>query len=271
MAPSQIIIIGLIVLTVGMMAAQPTAAMRTKFSGNTVSDLAKGSPLVTVAHSHEEQIMCPPLGFDSVAELNVTEYARAPWYIYSQMPITYQKADTLFCVRVSYEVIDDDTLRVRNYGNKDEVNGPASGTSGAANSTLELIAKIKDASEPSKLLVGPSFLPAVKPLFGDYWVAALGVTSEKNSSAEQYEWAVVTAGPPFNVGKDMKTCYNGCNFPRGCDGHVFGAGEGFWIFVRDPLPSYRVVEAAYKAARNLKLDLSKLVNVPQDGCKYIGA
>ena len=169
-------------------------------------------------------------------------------------------------MRARYEIIDDATLLVRNYGNKGEVNGPASGTSGAANSTLKLIAKIPDASKPSKLIVGPSFIPAFKPLFGDYWIVALG-----SNEGGVYEWAVVTAGPPFNTGTNSGTCYSGCNLNLGCDGHVFGSGEGFWIFVRDPLPSSHVIQAAYDAAENLKLDLSKLVKVAHEGCKYTGA
>lgn len=165
------------------------------------------------------------------------------------------------------------------------VNGPASGTSGAANSTFALQARIPDPAQPSKLLVGPAFLPAVEPLYGQYWVVAVGGGGESadvpaglsaqgkwsaSPGADQYAWAIVTGGPPATVGQPG-TCYNGCEWYRGCLGSFISNGEGFWLLTRDPVPPPSTVSAAEDAARQLSLDTSKLVRVPQAGCLYEGA
>jgi lipocalin len=221
---------------------------------------------------------CPPPGYDAVKGLNLTEYVRAPWYIYSQMPNSYQPISSLYCVRAQYTLLDAQTVEVRNYANAGAVNGPSSGTSGAANATFSLRARIPDPAQPAKLLVGPDFLPAVEPLYGQYWVVAVGGgPSSINSTAiatqgwsNEYSWAVVTGGPPHSVGQPG-TCYNGCEWYRGCLGSLISNGEGFWILTRAPVPTPGTIAAAEGAATALGLDMSKLVFVPQAGCMYLGA
>lgn len=166
------------------------------------------------------------------------------------------------------------------------MNGPAYGTSGAANSSFALKAHIPDLAQPAKLLVGPAFLPPVQPLYGQYWVVAIGggdgasatdapagLSAPGNKWAttpEGYTWAVVTGGPPASQGA-AGTCYNGCEWYRGCLGSLVSNGEGFWLLTRDPLPPPSTVAAAEEAARQLRLDTSKLVRVQHAGCLYEGA
>merc|ERR1711916_308864 len=93
------------------------------------------------------------------------------------MVVRYLPENQFYCVRAQYTLKSEDKIRVENYANNDRVNGPDTGG--------ELEASIKDLNDPSKLLVGPTFIP---DLFrGDYWVLAVGAT---------YDWALVSGGPP---------------------------------------------------------------------------
>jgi hypothetical protein len=71
----------------------------------------------------------------------------------------------------------DTTLDVFNYSNLDKVNGQVKSTN------PHLVATIRDPTQPSKLAVGPPFLPVA--LAGPYWVVATGPINE---TTKEYEW-----------------------------------------------------------------------------------
>lgn len=172
---------------------------------------------------------CPPLGFNSVPNLNLTAYISAPWYVQEQLPISFMGEDPyldVYCVRAKYEPLagpgGDPTqgLRVKNYANRGRVNGPAQGTSGVGNASrqanqfasFELVAVPDPAAAgtpqaTSQLLVGPAFvLPALRsgraPAgsgAGQYWVVAVGSRQGELSGAQvasQYDWAIISGGAP---------------------------------------------------------------------------
>lgn len=55
---------------------------------------------------------CPPANFTSVAPFNLTAYIAAPWFVQAQMPVSFQPADKLFCVRAKYTLMDERTSNV---------------------------------------------------------------------------------------------------------------------------------------------------------------
>merc|ERR1712176_135192 len=60
---------------------------------------------------------------------------------------------------------------------------------------FQLNAVVRDAAVPSKLAVGPPFLPPV--LYGPYWVVAAGPYSPNDPEwTGTYEWAIITGGEP---------------------------------------------------------------------------
>jgi hypothetical protein len=79
-------------------------------------------------------------------------------------------------------------------------------------------------------------------------------------SATDYEWAIITGGPPTQQGANGK-----CTLPMGS---INGNGEGFWLFFRNPTPSQAEIDAVRAVASTKGLDLSVLIGVPQAGCQY---
>ena len=122
-----------------------------------------------------------------------------------------------------------------------------------------------DAADPSKLAVGPRFVPSA--LYGPYWVVAVspgyvppGTDEDSGTDATAgYRWAVVSGGQPTVPGKKKNTCRTSL---RGVN------GSGLWIFTREPTPSREVVEEARAAARDLGIDLSEMRAVTHEGCEY---
>lgn len=96
-------------------------------------------------------------------------YAVHPWYIQQQQPVRYQPLNSLYCVRASYTVAEDGaSVSVLNTANVGAVDGPPQNRG-----MTRLRALIDDTSgetPPSKLLVGPTFLPRFT--YGPYWVVA---------------------------------------------------------------------------------------------------
>lgn len=199
---------------------------------------------------------CPPPGFDSAPDFNVTEYIAERWYIQKQIPVVYQPVDQLFCVTAIYEQKDPNDLSegifVYNYQNEGGVNGKAISTREDDGGLFSgpLTAIVDDPSDPSKLKVGLTGVTG-RPVFpGPYWVVAFD---------PDYQWAIVVGGPP------TETLENGCGY----DGNGTN-GNGFWLFSRkqvDP-EGTAIMEAK---AEELGLDTSVLIDVPQEGCLYEGA
>lgn len=200
---------------------------------------------------HTDSSQCPPPGFDSVADFNVADYISAPWYIQKQAEISYQPANMLYCVRANYTetapVYPGSKLEliVDNYAREGSVSG-----SDQSGSALTLAASIKDLSDPSKLVVGPTFLPVI--FRGPYWVVA--------TSEQPYQWAIVSGGPPTVQGND------GCKNAEPSLFNANGNGEGLWLFTRDPVASEETVSMLVDTAKHLGFDTSVLLPVEQKGC-----
>jgi len=84
---------------------------------------------------------------------------------------------------------------------------------------------------------------------GDFWVLAAG------PSADNYEWAVISAGQPDTKGKDGG-CYS---------------KAGLWIFTRDPTAQNGYANLqALELLRTKGVSQDKLMDVAQRGCTYEG-
>ena len=193
---------------------------------------------------------CPPANFSTVSGFSLSTYISKPWFSIQQAVNSYQSRDELYCVRAEYRRDPGDAGRlvVFNQGRRGSVTGPLVGTN------MLLSAVVKDEAN-GKLAVGPRFIPAAA--YGPYWVVATGPT------ASDYEWAIITGGPPTGQGSTPGTCAL-----RASTGNPNGNGEGFWLFFRSPTPSQEAVNQVRAAAASKGLDLSVLVDVPQQGCVY---
>ena len=117
-------------------------------------------------------------------------YAVHPWYVQQQMTVRYQPEDTLYCVRASYTLEPDGSVSVLNTANRGAVDGARQ------NPTLtRLRAVVADPQSdvpPSKLLVGPRFLPRFA--YGPYWVVAASPEQPRppgDPAGQGYDWALV--------------------------------------------------------------------------------
>lgn len=182
-----------------------------------------------------------------------------------------------FCVRAEFIPIDSENplngFIVSNYENLDRVNGPVSSTSGTSNvcgpsqwDTGRFEASVDDPGDPSKLYISCNTTNALGEKYNSsapysgtipmyaiiqpHWVVAI--------DEEDYQWAIVTAGRPYEESGDGKC------IPL--DARI----SGFWLLTREPVdPESSAV--MMEVAEGLGLDTAKLVDVPQDGCLYEGA
>lgn len=203
---------------------------------------------------------CPPPGLEPLpgSELNLDTWAAAPWYPMWQMPLAYQNADQLYCVRAAYLLEDERTVRVFNTAQEGSVDGPQQ-NDGERMPFLKAI--IPDPEETSKLMVGPPFLP--EAFYGDYWVYGAGVFSDDgqpvpSETGETYDWGIVSGGPPTTAQAD------GCT--AGQPGQFNGAG--LWLFSRDPLLDDSRKEALFTYVQGLGFATSTLLPTVQEGCSY---
>lgn len=196
---------------------------------------------------------CPTITPKS--DVNLTEWIRASWYVQEQQVTKYQQRDELYCVVATYNqegktvpFFSGNVLAVHNYANGNHTNGPASN----ANNKTVLCARQPDKKVAAKLLVAPCFLPNF--LAGDYWVLAAGPTDDN------YEWAVVSGGQPT------------VQYPDGCTTKEDSTNNaGLWIFNRKPVGPASDSTEARTFLKNAGYTLSRLVEVPQEGCYYKGA
>merc|ERR1711907_828467 len=131
---------------------------------------------------------CPPQGFDSVRPFNLSAWVEHPWYVQEMMPVTYLPKDSFYCVTAKSERMSETEVKVLNEAREGSVNGKTRGGS------FGLKAVVPDINDPSKLKVGPSFLPSFA--YGPYWVVYAG------PSEDNYEYGIVSGGPPTNKGED---------------------------------------------------------------------
>lgn len=187
---------------------------------------------------------CPPPGFDSMSPFNLSAWVEHPWYIQEQMPVSYLRENRFYCVRAMYERIGEKEVKVLNEARDGSVTGEIRGRE------FGLKAVIPDLDDPSKLKVGPTFLPSF--LYGPYWILYAG------PDEDNYEYGIVSGGPPKNQGED------GCI--AGSPSDVNGAG--LWLFTKEALPDQELVDDLRQKAKDLGFDTSVLGVVQQEGCTY---
>ena len=230
-------------------SSSPGWFRRAFFSSSAAKDTAGDGP------------RCPPV--PTASPFDLAAYVEShPWYVQEQQPNAYQPASALFCVRAAYAWEDAAKTRVAvlNTANEGGVDGPPANAR-----KTRLRAVVPDPAVPSKLAVGPRFVPSA--LYGPYWIVAVSSgyvppgTDEDigTDAAAGYKWAVVSGGQPTVPGKKKNTCRTSL---RGVN------GSGLWIFTREPTPSREVVEEARAAARDLGIDLSEMRAVTHEGCEY---
>ena len=110
---------------------------------------------------------CPPEGFNTIKDFDVTQYM-GTWHAQAQSVTSYLPKNRNYCVQAIYDLKNKETVAIDNYSNEGEVNGKISGGNFEAN--------IPDLKNPSKLRVGPTWLPNF--FKGPYWL----VYAEKDQS-----------------------------------------------------------------------------------------
>ena len=192
---------------------------------------------------------CPTV--TTLGHLNLTGFTEHTWYIQQQQITGYQSLDTLFCVTATYELDEGKTVpffsgkvvAVHNYANKGKVNGPLENTS-----NMTLCARANNATDSSRLLVAPCFLPNL--LAGPYWVLGIG---------DDYEWAVIIGGQPTE------------EYADGCTTSEKGVNHsGLWLFTRAPVASKASLDAMHALLKAQGVAASRLHTVEQEGCLYKG-
>merc|ERR1711990_1236003 len=190
-------------------------------------------------------VSCPPPGFNSVENFNLSAWTEHPWYIQEQMPVIYQQPESFFCVRASYKQLGDDAVQVLNTANKGSVDGPQQSDG------PPLKAVIPDLSDPSKLKVGLEFLP--NESYGDYWVVFVG------PDEGPYDYGIVSGGPPTLEGINGGGCVAGTP--------VQTNEAGLWLSTKEAEPEEETVEMLKQKASDLGFDLSVVLPVDHQGCQ----
>ena len=192
---------------------------------------------------------CPSVSV--VENFNVSEYIKSRWYIQRQQETSYLPLSTNYCVAARYRqtnktvpFFSGKVLLVYNNADKDKVNGQKLNSN---NQTL--CARIPDETQPAKLLVAPCFLPNV--LAGDYWVIAAGPNNDN------YQWAIVSGGPPTQ------------QYPDGCTTKQSGVnGSGLWLFSRKPVAGNATIETMLNILKKKGYTTRFLNPVEQKNCQY---
>ncbi|KAJ3202491.1 hypothetical protein HDU67_000535 [Dinochytrium kinnereticum] len=192
---------------------------------------------------------CPPAGFDAVTDFSVDSYL-GQWYIQAQAPTQYLPEEQNFCVSALYTKSADGTVSIYNFSKVGSINGRVQAT------VPNLKGTIRDASRPSKLSVGPQFLPAF--LGGPYWVVATGPIV-----GGEYQWALVSGGLP-NQESNGKCLANETSVASFLNGN----GQGLWIFTRDQVADPALVQQLRELAFSKGLDATAMKTVAQEGCVF---
>jgi len=209
--------------------------------------------VLVVAMVASVSAVCPPPGYDSVQPFSLEAYVSdgTPWFVQQQVPISYQPENSLYCVRARYTELPNGRINVDNSARVGSIDGSQQNAGG-----FQLNAVVPDAAVPSKLAVGPPFLPPL--LYGPYWVVAAGPYSPDDAEwTGTYEWAIITGGEPGQETPNGK-CIGTGNFQN----------EGFWLFTREQVASPELIEEMRATADSLGLDIELLVPVAQEGCVY---
>lgn len=168
--------------------------------------------------------ICPPKNFTTVTDFNVEAYM-GKWFVQAQQPTSYLPFDNNFCVTANYTLLDSKTIQVVNYANVGAINSNPKG--------IELRGIIKDPAVPSKLSVGPKFLPNF--LKGPYWIV---YTSDINKETGLYDYAVIVGGSPTKENTETDGKYTGNKLIRVAS---LGVGSHYSI-----TPTRQVLRRQYK-------------------------
>lgn len=191
---------------------------------------------------------CPPEGFSSAKDFNLTAYVKGRWYIQEQMETSYLPKTQNYCVFADYTLLAKKTFwgyDVHVHNHAEEQDGTVHDSDGKGGPPFGGInAKIVDA-KTGKLEVAPGFLPTF--LAGPYWVIDY-------DEAEGY--SIVSGGAPTVDGKDGL-----CRTGSGTN------NAGLWIFTRAQKPNKDLVSKALGIAQAKGFDLSVLNAVDNSNCK----
>ena len=195
---------------------------------------------------------CPTI--NPKADLNISEYLRATWYVQQQQPTKYQSKDSLFCVAQTLNesikhvpFYNKEVIDVYNYGRKDSINGSYENIN-----NFTLCARQVNTTNKGSFLNGLCILPNI--FAGDYWVINAG------PSNSLYEWAIVSGGQPHIKYSDgnCSTSLNRTN------------GSVLWLFTRSREKNSVKLHINYMRNYlvNIGITLSQLLNVQQANCDY---
>lgn len=193
---------------------------------------------------------CPVVS--PMSDFNLTEYIKDKWYIQKQQVTSYLPVELNYCVTAKYQVSNKlipfyfgEVLSVFNYANFNEVNGPSTNKN-----NFTLCARMRNETDPARLLVAPCFLPNF--FAGDYWVIAAG------PSSNNYQWAIISGGQPT------------VQYPDGCTTrNDTSNGAGLWFFTRNQTVDSNVIDEMSNKVKSLGYTTSQLNDVKQVGCKYL--
>lgn len=199
---------------------------------------------------------CDPVS--PVQNLDIDEFTRASWYVQEQQVNSYQNEDQLECVVATYDAgtsgfwqapifFDGVVLSVYNSYDGGRPTADADG-----NPINRLCASLTNDAETSKLSVAPCFLPAF--FGGRYWVIGFSTTANG-----EYEWAVISGGPPTQ------------KYPDGCTTGTGYFDSGLWIFSRRPVLPEEKLQEAKDLLDQKGYTLQLLKKVRQADCSYEGA
>lgn len=154
-------------------------------------------------YTEPDNPLCPRVY--PVTEFDLNRFVEHSWFVQMQQVTPYQLENQLYCVTATYQLDGYPYLRVFNYANNDEVNGPPQNSEDGG--PLERLCGIQKREGVGELGVGPCYLRYIG-LFnytsGPYWVIAF--------DKETYEWAIVSGGQPnvrlwqHNVSYNQSVC-----------------------------------------------------------------
>jgi lipocalin len=208
---------------------------------------------------------CPPSGFDAKQDFDIDLYL-GRWYAQKQIPVAYQSIDEFYCVTADY-TMDKNFCIFCNYAARIDIlnqarKGSVDGEKlGGANRFFRGIIR-RPRTDPAKITVG--FL-APFLIRASYWVVAAGsyadilLGAQTINPTSDYEWAIITGGPPSRDGANGT-----CKPNPGVLNFL-----GMWMFARDSVPPEGVIAAIEAYALNtLNLDTSAWFPVQHEGCVY---
>eukprot|EP00438_Fugacium_kawagutii_P010892 Skav231400 [mRNA] locus=scaffold1456:312096:324529:- [translate_table: standard] len=150
---------------------------------------------------------CPPAGFDTVQDFDLSKFISKRWYIQQQMAVNYLPASQNRCVYAEYQLREPKSFwgyDVSVHNHAEEVAAPHK----VHDSGKTLCAKVVDKAR-GKLEVAPCFLPTAAA--GPYWVL---------DYSEDEGYALISGGAP------TQPSAGGCRTGTGTN------GAGLWIFTR---------------------------------------